>query len=295
MPRFLWRSAKLPGLLSGFAFSLLLLACAAPGPNPAPTTLQGKYPAGSPHYQIDLDAQGRKHGTERWWYENGKPKTEATWQAGRRTGDYRAWYVDGTPWYAGRDSLGIPVDTLRFWHPNGKPKSLSVFSGGAPVFLETRDIEGLTGPERAQRDAEERERLAAAQARMAAQRRADSIEALEAPRRRALAAWTSLVRAKVESYWNLPESQKKVARRTVARIRVSPGGSMLSVAWTEKSGSKEFDRYAARALSRVRRFPPLPAELGTVPLEIRYAFTTPGKAQPRKKLILRDPARAKED
>jgi TonB family protein len=278
-----------------FAFSLMLIACAAPSRAPEPSRLEGKYPAGTPHYLVDLDAQGRKHGIERWWYEGGKKKSEAIWRTGMRDGAYSAWYADGTQWYAGRDSLGKPVDTLRFWHPNGTLKSLSVFAAGEPVFLETWDIEGLTARERAHRDAEEKERLAAAQRRMDAQRRADSLEALEGPRRRALAAWTSMVRLKVETYWSLPESQKKIARRTVARIRVAPNGNVLSVTWPEKSGSKEFDRRAAHALSKVKKFPPLPAELGMSPLEIRYAFTTPGKAQPRRKLSLKDPDRAKQD
>ena len=290
----------MPALLSFrslfcFAFSLTLLACATLGRAPAQSRLQGKYPAGLDHYQIDLDGQGRKHGLERWWYENGKPKSEAIWRSGVRDGAYHAWYADGTSWYAGRDSAGTPVDTLQFWYPNGKLKSRSVFVAGAPVSLVTWDEEGLTGPERARRDAEERERIAAAQKRMAAQHRADSLEALEGPHRRALAAWTMAVRLKVETYWSLPESQKKVARRTVARIGVSPSGSLLSVSWPEKSGSKEFDRHAERALSKVKRFPPLPPEFNAAPIEIRYAFTTPGKAQPRKKLILRDPTRAKED
>jgi TonB family protein len=281
-------------LLVCFAFSLTLLGCAASNRAPAQSRLEGKYPAGTPRYLVDLDAQGRKHGIERWWYEGGKKKSEAMWRTGLRDGAYSAWYADGTAWYTGRDSLGKPVDTLRFWHPNGTLKSLSVFAAGEPVFLETWDIEGLTARERAVRDAEERERLAAAQRRMEAQRRADSLEALEGPRRRALAAWTSLVRLKVETYWSLPESQKKIARRTVARIRVAPSGAVLGVAWPEKSGSKEFDRRAARALAKVRKFPPFPPELGYAPLEVRYAFTTPGKAQPRRKLVLRDPERAKE-
>jgi TonB family protein len=291
--RFIFRICRL--LLLGIVWSFLLLACAAPNRAPAPYRLQGKYSTGIDHYQIDYDAQNRKHGIERWWYAGGNKKSEAIWRTGLRDGAYTAWYADGTLWYAGRDSLGKPVDTLRFWYPNGMRKSVSVFVAGEPVFLETYDVEGLTASERAKRDAEERERLAVAQRRMEAQRRADSLEALEGPRRRALATWSSLVRLKVETYWNLPESQKKVARRTVARIRVAPNGNVLTVTWAEKSGSKEFDRRAAKALAKMKKLPPLPAELGTTPLEIRYAFTTPGKAQPRKKLLLKDPASARED
>jgi hypothetical protein len=277
------------------SLSLFLTACALSGRTPTPSLLQGTYPAGTPHYRVEIDALGRKHGEERWWHENGRKKSEATWRAGVRDGVFRAWYTDGTPWYQGRDSLGIPMDTLRFWHPNRQPQSLSVFSGGEPVFLVTYDTAGLTPYERAVRDAEEQRQLLRANARLAEQHRRDSLDALEGPRRRVLAAWTAQVRAKVETYWSLPESQRKVGRRSVARIRVAPIGMVMAVAWPEKCGSADFDRLAVKALSKVKKFPPIPPELGNKPLDLRYEFKTQGKAQPRKKLLVRDPEMAVEE
>lgn len=243
--------------------------------------LQGKYPSGKPHYFVDRDSLGHKHGVERWWYENGNLRSEARWVGGRRSGDYQAWYQSGTPWYRGRDSLGVPLDSLVFWHPNGQHQSVSVYVRGKPVSLETWDTAGYTPAQRAQLEAEEA-------ARTAARRRADSLGVAQAVRNAALALWVPRVRATVETYWKLPEAQKKVPRRAVARLRVSPYGSLLDVTWLEKSGSVEFDRRAALALAKIRKFPAPPAELGTDPLNLRYEFVTPGFGAPRKRLQVRD-------
>jgi TonB family protein len=275
---------------------LAVAGCAGLG-GPRESLLQGKYATGSPRYRIAYDSQNRKHGVERWWHENGALKSEASWRAGVRDGAYRAWYPDGTPWYQGRDSLGVPVDTLRFWHPNGRPRSLSLFARGVPVRLDVFDSSGLTAEEARVRRAEEEARaLVRAEAAEAheARRRADSAEGVEAPRRRALREWTARVRTSVETYWNVPESMKKQRHRAVARIRVAHTGVVLGVTWPEKSGSAAFDRRAARALARVKKFPPLPPELGPGPLDVRYAFTTTGKAPPRKKLRVREPEKAVE-
>lgn len=251
-------------------------------PPPGPRVREARHEAGAPHYRIEYDSLGRKHGTERWWHEDGTPKLEASWRAGVRHGAYRAWHPDGTPWYAGRDSLGVPVDTLRFWHPNGVLQSLSVFRDGAPARLETYDSLGRSPEQRLMEERLARERLEA-------RRRADSVEAAEGPRRRALNEWAARMRATVETYWTIPESMTKTPRRTVARLRVASTGAVLGVTWTERSGSSAFDRHAARALAKVRKFPPFPPELGTEPLEIQYEFTTPGAVPPRRRLKLHDP------
>lgn len=272
MPASLFRFILRFSLLSALAGSLL--ACAFPGWRSAPV-LQGAYPDGVPRYHVEVDNLGRKHGTERWWHENGQLRSEATWIGGRRDGDYRAWHPDGTPWYAGRDSLGVPVDTLRFWHPNGRLQNLSVHEGGEPVLLGMWDTAGYTPAEQARRHARDR---------------ADSLQrAQDAARTAALAAWVPRVRATVEMYWKLPESMKKTPRRAVARLRVSPQGSLLDVTWLEKSGSAEFDRRAAQALARIRKFPPPPPELGREPLNLRYEFATKGSGNARRRLQLRDP------
>lgn len=270
----LFRSLSI--LLSG----LLLCGCASFAVFPAPPLLQGAYPDGSPRYRIEQNPQGRKHGAERWWHENGTLQLEASYQDGKRDGAYRAWHVDGTPWYAGRDSLGVPVDTLRFWFPNGRLQSLSVFTNGAVASLETFDSSGLTAE--------------ALQARAEEEQRADSLEEIETVRQADLAEWTLRARATVETYWALPESMKKTPRRAVASIRVRENGTIQAVAWPEKSGSPEFNRLAARALTKARKFPPLPDGIAG-PLELRYEFTTPGVAPPRRRLKLHDPDSAFEE
>lgn len=255
-----------------FLLPFLLLSCA---PKP-PSLLRGTYSGGTPHYYVEFDRLGRKHGLERWWHENGTPKYEATWRAGVRDGDYRAWYPDGKSWYTGRDSMGHPSDTLRFWHPNGRLRSLTVFAAGAPAWLEEYDTLGLT-PGQASRRAAEAEALEAEALH------ADPPAAEARTRERALEEWSLRVRATVETWWKLPAPLLKVPRRATARLRVARDGTLLSVTWTEKSGSDAFDARAARALAKVKRLPPLPSEV-EAPLDLAYAFTTPGVGGARRRL-----------
>jgi hypothetical protein len=221
-------------------------------------------------------------------------KSEATWRAGFRDGAYRAWYPDGKPWYAGRDSLGIPVDTLRYWHPNGRLRTLSVYAAGEPVSLDEYDTAGVpSGATWARAEAARQQALEAAPD-YAQRRRADSLAAVEAARSKALREWSGRVRASVEPWWNLPEALKKAPLRATARLRVARDGSLLGVAWTEKSGSREFDARAARALAKVRKLPAVPPEV-SAPLDLSYAFATPGISRPRQRLQLKDPGAALED
>lgn len=270
--------------------AIILFSCAPR----KPLILQGNHPGGAPRYSIEIDSLGRKHGVERWWHENGALKSEAAWRAGVRDGAYRAWYPDGTPWYEGRDSLGIPADTLRYWHPNGRLHTLSVYVAGEPVRLDEYDTAGLPSEETRVRLDEERRRALEATAGYAGKRRADSLAALDAARARALQAWSGQVRSLVETWWSLPENLRKTPRRATARLRVARDGALLSVQWTSKSGSREFDTRAARALAKVKKLPAVPTEIAA-PLELSYAFTTPGVSAPRRRLQLRDPEGAVEE
>jgi hypothetical protein len=274
----------------GAAALALLCACAPGNPN----LLQGKYPGGAWQYSVETDSLGRKNGLEHWWHPNGTMKSEATWRAGVRDGAYRAWYPDGKPWYAGRDSLGIPVDTLRYWHPNGNLHTLSVFNGGEPVSLDEYDTAGVPSAATWVRLEAARQRVLEQDESWVQRRRADSLAAIEAARARALREWSGRVRASVEPWWSLPESLKKAPRRATARLRVARDGSLLGVTWTSTSGSREFDARAARALAKVRKLPAVPPEVAA-PLDLVYAFTTPGAAQPRQRLQLRDPGAALDD
>jgi TonB family protein len=282
------RSCTLFHLAAASGIWLFLSTCASKSP------LQGTYPAGSPHYRVETDSLGRKHGLERWWHENGVMKSEATWRGGVRDGAYRAWYPDGTPWYAGRDSLGVPLDTLRVWHPNGKLRSLSVFVAGEPVRLDEYDTAGLTTEESRVRAEDARRRALEASVGFARKRRADSLATLDASRAHALQNWSAQVRSTVETWWSLPEGLKKTPRRATARLRVARDGTLLGVTWTSKSGSRDFDARAARALAKVRKLPPVPPQVAA-PLELSYTFTTSGVAQPRRRLQVRDPSSALGD
>lgn len=284
------RPCALFRIAAASGIGLSLLSCAPKNPHP----LQGNYPAGTPRYFVGIDSLGRKNGMERWWHENGTLKSEATWRAGLRDGAYRAWYADGKPWYAGRDSLGIPVDTLRFWHPSGRLRSLSAFAAGHPVRLDEYDTAGVPSEETRVRAEDARREAVEEAERIAQKRRTDSLAALGLTREQALQAWSGQVRAVVETWWRLPEGLKKTPRRATARLRVARDGTLLGVRWTQKSGSHAFDARAARALAKIRKLPPVPPEV-SAPLELSYAFTTPGTAVPRKRLQLRDPAGAVED
>ncbi|HEX2613774.1 MAG TPA: TonB C-terminal domain-containing protein [Fibrobacteria bacterium] len=269
----------------------LFLSSCAPG---NPYLLQGKYPGGAWQYSVETDSLGRKNGVEHWWHPNGTMKSEATWRAGIRDGAYRAWYANGKPWYAGRDSLGIPVDTLRFWHPNGQLHTLSVYVGGEPVSLDEYDSAGVPSAATWVRLEAARQQMLEADPDYAGKRRADSLAAIEAARSKALREWSGRVRASVEPWWSLPEALKKVPRRATARLRVARDGSLLGVTWTEKSGSKDFDAQAARALTKVRKLPAVPLEVAA-PLDLSYAFTTPGITPPRQRLQLKNPDAALDD
>ncbi len=275
---------SLPLVILRFVCALLLIswmgACAFPGSRtPA---LKGKHAGGSRQYHVEVDDAGRNHGSELWWYENGQLRSEAFWVRGRRNGVYRAWYPDGTPWYRGRDSLGVAVDSARVWYPHGQLQSLAIYEQGRTVFLETWDSAGRTATELARLKAEDA-------AGRESRRVADSLEQAQTARAAALATWIPRVRASVETYWKVPEAMKKTPRRAVARLRVSPQGVLLGVTWIEKSGSPDFDRRAAQALAKIRRFPPPPPELGTEPLTLRYEFATTGSGGARRRLQIREP------
>lgn len=266
-------------LLFSAVVAASLMACAFPARKAS--VLQGKHAGGSRQYRVEVDGAGRHHGWERWWYENGRIRSEAFWVRGRRDGVYQAWYPDGTPWYRGRDSLGVAVDTVRVWYPHGGLQSLAVYERGQTVFLETWDSAGRTAAEQARWRAQEA-------ARREAGRVADSAAQAQAARAAALADWIPRVRTTVETYWKVSEGMKKTPRRAVARLRVSPEGRLLGVTWIEKSGSPEFDRRAAQALAKIRRFPPPPPELGAEPLTLRYEFATTGSGAARRRLQVRE-------
>jgi TonB family protein len=274
MSFFSWGRAFLPGLAA------LFFACSRP-----PSVLNGTYPSGVPKYQIAVDAEGKKHGAEAWWFDNGQARYRASNVHGIRHGEYQAWYPNGNPWYRGRDSMGVHRDTLKSWKPNGRPDVIRLFDRGRVVTIESIDSSGLT-------QAEKQRNLDAA-----AERGRDSTQAWAAARRNSLGLWSLRVRASVETYWIPPKRKGSVDHKAVARIRVQGDGRITDVTWLQKSAWPAFNEKAAKALRRMKKFPPLPAEAvpasagmtaGTI--DVRYEFVSLGKKAAGAKLVLKKPA-----
>ena len=55
------------------------------------------------------------------------------------------------------------------------------------------------------------------------------------------------------------------------------------------------DILTARALRRMKKFPPLPTEAGAGPLDVRYEFVSLGKKPPSRRLLLRAPVVEKDE
>ena len=106
-------------------------------------------------------------------------------------------------------------------------------------------------------------------------------------RKEGIQEWSSRVRSTVEPYWVLPKVLVKHKYRSVARIRSARSGDILNVTWVEKSRSMVFNNLAAKALRKVKHFPPFPTTVPDTVLEIQYEFVTPGISPHRKKLELR--------
>ena len=261
---------------------VFLTACSRP-----PSVLKGAYPSGIPKYQISIDSAGKKHGVENWWFDNGKARYQATNRHGIRHGEYQAWYPNGNLWYKGYDSLGVHRDTLRAWRQDGRLQAIRVFKGGLVVYLESIDASGLS--------VEDKRRVEEEARRASAESETESALASEKLRRTSLSLWSLRVRTSVETYWIPPKRKGTTDHKAVARIRVQNDGLITNVTWLEKSAWPAFNDKAARALKRMKRFPPLPSEAGAGPLEVRYEFVSLGKKPLVRKLILRRPQSSVEE
>ena len=226
-------------------------------------------------YEIELDKQGRKHGRETWWFQNGNKKYEASNKEGIRDGEFSAWYVDGKLWYRGYEFHGQPESTLTYFFPNGNLKSEAVFRAGIQVERKDYDESGkLLGVNT---------ELLRPGIRDAA---TDSGAALKKDARKvSMQVWATRVRQAVENYWALPkEFLNERPYRAVAAIKVEKDGKILGVSWLEKSPSAAFNSLAARTFKKIKRLPAFPPEVTDASLEIEYEFISLGKPIPRKKL-----------
>lgn len=102
-----------------------------------------------------------------------------------------------------------------------------------------------------------------------------------------IAEWGARVQTAVELSWILPKQMLKQPYRAVALIRIGREGGLLKVTWITTSPSPPFNNLAAKALKKVKRFPPFPPTLLDSTLEIQYEFVTRGKRPGNKKLQLR--------
>lgn len=120
----------------------------------------------------------------------------------------------------------------------------------------------------------------------------DSLEVStpDTSREAAIQQWSQRVRSTVEPYWVLPRVLVKHKYRAVAKIRILRSGGVQNITWTEKSKSIVFNNLAAKALKKVKRFPPFPPAIQDTALDLQYEFVTPGLKGPRRKLeLLRKP------
>ena len=240
---------------------------------------EGAYPSGKPQYRVEFDAEGRKHGKETWWYENGGEMYEAENEHGLRHGPYQAWYQDGKPWYQGMDAHGRAQDTLIYWFPNGALKTFAVFREGIQIARRDFDSTGAAvGPQLETVDEFSRKKSE------------DSLRTRRL-REEGIAQWSRRVRSTVESYWVLPKEMIKNSHRAVAKLKVRRNGEILEVSWVEKSPSNPFNNLAQKALKNIRRLPAFPSTVPDKDLDIQYEFVTPGTESGKKKLELKGETR----
>jgi len=231
-----------------------------------------------PRYEIELDKQGRKHGRETWWFQNGNKKYEATNKEGIRDGEFSAWYQDGKLWYRGYELHGQPESTLTYFFPSGNLKSEAAFRAGIQVERKDYDESGkLMGATT--------ELLRPGNQMSSVDIDSGRAGLITAARKVSLQIWATRVRQAVENYWVLPkEFLNERPYRAVASIKVSKDGKILGVAWLEKSPSATFNSLAARTFKKIKRLPAFPPEVTEMSLEIEYEFISLGKPIPRKKL-----------
>ena len=78
---------------------------------------------------------GRKHGLEQWWFENGQLARSFNYQNGELHGLREAWYEDGQPSRKAMYENGRYHDLFESWHENGQMsegQSLQIVSLSSP-------------------------------------------------------------------------------------------------------------------------------------------------------------------
>jgi hypothetical protein len=240
----------------------------------------GFYSGKRPKYSIDLEKDGRKNGTETWWYPTGMVKYTAINLHGVREGKFTSWYPDGKMWYEGFEYHSKPESTLTYWYPNGNIKSEALFRDGIQLERKDYDEDGMLI---APKPAAARENVSAT----------DDGEAAAAGglklRQLSLQMWASRVRQTVEGYWVIPKKFQDRPYRSVAKIQVDREGRILGITWIEKSPNAAFNTLAQQTFKRIKRLPAFPPQIKDPTLDVQYEFISLGKQAPRRKLEARDP------
>jgi TonB family protein len=91
--------------------------------------------------------------------------------------------------------------------------------------------------------------------------------------------YLEVVRAKVAQAWVVPQGSASRGRRieSTIRFRILRDGSVSESRVEEPSGLSIYDQAALRAVSNVRRFPPLPQEFGGEFLVVHFQFSFVGR------------------
>lgn len=88
------------------------------------------YPDGKLKETVELDQQGKSHGVQKAFWENGNVQSEYTWQHGVLDGIVKVYYENGKLSGIGHFSNGAQDSILTNYYGNGKVESLTTFVDG---------------------------------------------------------------------------------------------------------------------------------------------------------------------
>ena len=98
-----------------------------------PTVKEEFYPNGQlkmrAHYQSKNDG-GKKHGSYKSWFENGKPWTEGTYKNGEWDGVKKGWWRNGQLQIESNYKNGQLDGLMRYWHEDGQLGSERSYKDG---------------------------------------------------------------------------------------------------------------------------------------------------------------------
>ena len=80
---------------------------------------------------------GKIHGIEREWYNDGRLASERPHEMGKRTGIHRGWYRSGQMRFFIEYEDGVQHGEAYSWHENGKLYTYSQFVSGKPIGHKT--------------------------------------------------------------------------------------------------------------------------------------------------------------